>query len=189
MSCHTKVRQSFLVNRNRIWTSVQVVNGRLTFIFLQIFLSFCYVVVVCFSKWSLLFAELSNLHWTQLFNDILFANACTVSCRFSTIPIRYLSSLQGHFNDTVLAGGQFPVCISILNANKWGSHLKFYRWAHLIQLKAISILNGSAVPLASSSDTRISTLGVTFIQTPSISWAQALNNITNILNLLRSFLF
>ena len=88
MSCHIKVRQSFLVNRNRIWTSVQVVNGRLTFIFLQIFLSFCYVVVVCFSKWSLLFAELSNLHWTQLFNDILFACACTVSCRFSTIPMR-----------------------------------------------------------------------------------------------------
>ena len=52
-----------------------------------------------------------------------------------------------------------------------------------------SILNGSAVPLASSSDTRILIVGVTFIQTPSISWAQALSNITNILNLLRSFLF
>ena len=43
MSCHIKIRESFLVNRNRIWTSVQVVNGRLTLIFLQ---SFCRFVTL-----------------------------------------------------------------------------------------------------------------------------------------------
>ena len=41
MFCHIKVRHSFLVNRNRFRTSVQVGNGRLTVVFLQIFLSFC----------------------------------------------------------------------------------------------------------------------------------------------------
>ena len=41
MSCHIKVRQSFLVNIRRIWFSVKDVDGRLTVVFLQYFLPFC----------------------------------------------------------------------------------------------------------------------------------------------------
>ena len=139
----------------------------------------------------------------------LFSQAkCPVSRQFSNIPIRWLSSLQGYFKYSS-PGGQFFVCISILNewvrkpsyvsqmdTNLMNCNKLIYidpgydacRTSHESNLiwfnlkKAISILNVSTFPLTQHA--RISTVGLAFIQTPSISWAKPLTNITNILNLL-----
>ena len=102
MSCNIKVRHSFLEteNESELQSKSEMVDWQLYF-----FKFFCrFVVVGSFSNWSLQFAELSNLRWRQLFNDLHFAY--TVSRRW--VPFRVTLS-------TVLAGGLFLVCISILN--------------------------------------------------------------------------